>query len=102
MDIGKEYAPDVDPRDAKREMQEYELALANIRTIMGHPGFHELIKKVLDFSNFNGNSYSSDIQEMAYREGRRSMGTDILGLLEDCDPMFYPELLMKWAKESIK
>jgi hypothetical protein len=83
----------------KDDKKRYLLKITRIREIMDTKGFYEVMNLLLDISNFNGNNYVTNSDETVYLEGRRSVFTDMLAVLEDCDLYYYSKLLKEKAME---
>lgn len=94
-----EYLSEEERKGIDEQEKRMVLARQRIAQIINTEGFEELIKIILDFSNFNGNNYGEGEGDFAYKEGRRSIFHDLLGTLEEIDPEFYPKLLLKMAGE---
>jgi len=84
--------------EQRRLTQEYKkersLLLAKAKEVTKSAAGKDLIWEVLAMcglyeSTFTGNSAG------AYKEGRRSIGLELLDLLNEMDSSFYPNLLLK-------
>lgn len=94
-----EYTTEEEKRQLEDEQRKATVVRLRIREIMETEGFEELIKILLDISNFNGNNYTEVTQRFYHMEGRRSVFSDVLAVLEDCDPTYYPRLLLRIAED---
>lgn len=95
----KEYLPEGSITESKEEAKRRALFASRVKELMLNKGFDSFINFLLDISNFNGNNYTDDTRLSAYLEGRRSVFFDVLEILEDADPTFYPQLLLKKSLE---
>lgn len=87
-------------RKTTTEEKEYINLLDDIRKLSKLPQGRKFIWAVLELCDiysdvFTGNSHTF------YREGRRSVGLELLAMLEEADPTIYPSLIMEHAKKRI-
>lgn len=82
----------------KAEESERAAMISNIRDTMASRGAKELIMEILGYCDMYGFNLTGSV-DMAYNNGRASIGRDILGLLEEVDPTIYPRLILEKAKE---
>ena len=68
-----------------------EVLVANIRKLIKTKDGKEFIWEILSMCN----TYSYNPTGDLYLEGKRSIGLDILQLLEEADPAFYGRLLVE-------
>ena len=73
-----------------------EVLVANVRNLIKTKDGKEVIWEILSMCN----TYSYNPIGDLYLEGKRSIGLDILQLLEDADPTFYGRLLIEKQESS--
>ena len=72
-----------------QEEKEYEVLLANIRSLAnGKPG-KAVIWEILSYCNLHTAGAGK------FEAGKRQVGIDILTLLEEADPTIYPNLILE-------
>lgn len=76
-----------------QEEKDYEVLLANIREVLKSRQGKQFIWHILSLSNIYSDSFTGNSTTF-YNEGRRSIGLQVLQLLEDADPTLYPRLLL--------
>lgn len=80
------------------EDKEYLALKENIRELLkARPG-KELIWHLLKICNLYGQNFTGNSQTF-YLEGKRSVGLELLDLLQDVDPTAYARLLLEKQKE---
>ena len=72
-----------------------DVLLESVRNICKSSHGKNFIWHLLDICGTNAQIYEG---EMKQQVGRRSVGLDILYLLEEADPEFYPKLLLEKIK----
>ncbi len=77
----------------KQYKKERALLLANTREVAKTEQGKALIWEVLSMCGLYTQTFTGNSQG-AFLEGRRSVGIEILQLLEDMDKTFYPNLLL--------
>ena len=77
----------------KQYKKERALLLANVREVAKTEQGKALIWEVLSMCGLYTQTFTGNSQG-AFLEGRRSVGIEILQLLEDMDKTFYPNLLL--------
>ncbi len=85
-----------DERDAEKERK---LLLARVRDVAQTPAGKDFIWELLSMAGIYATTFTGNSQG-AYNEGRRSVGLDIMQLLEEMDPTFYPTLLLQQRKKK--
>ena len=70
--------------------KEYNALVGNFKSMLARADGREVIWYVLSLTDM----YSIRQEGDAYNEGRRSIGVDILQMLEEVDPTLYPQLLL--------
>lgn len=80
-----------------------ELSFNNsIANLINNPDFAVFIKFLLDKTNFNGNNYSTDKEQLSFLTAKRDVFLDVLFVLDEVDPEYYPRLLMQIVKGRVK
>ena len=94
-DVAREYLEE----EQIRAMKKSEKATAGernaLRNLMAHKDFYQLIKILLDITNFNGNNYTDDTHLTYHLGGRSYVMYELLSILGEVDPTFYPRTLLK-------
>ncbi len=78
----------------KQYKKERALLLANVREVAKTEQGKALIWEVLSMCGLYTQTFTGNSQG-AFLEGRRSVGIEVLQLLEDMDKTFYPNLLLQ-------
>jgi len=78
----------VDPQD-----KEYEILLGHVREVMKTKSGKEFVWWILDESNIYGNIFTGN-SHTYFLEGKRALGLDIIGLIQDMDKTAYARLLL--------
>jgi len=78
----------------RRYKKERGLLLANVREVAKTEQGKALIWEVLSMCGLYSQTFTGNSQG-AFLEGRRSVGLEVLQLLEDMDITFYPTLLLQ-------
>lgn len=82
-----------------KDEREYRTLCANIREITKTEHGKDVIWAFLSMCNIYGESFTGNSQTFFY-EGKRSVGLEMLQLLEDSDPSLYPRLLLRNQNKS--
>jgi hypothetical protein len=69
--------------------------LSNVRELLKHRGGKDFIWFVLSRCNIYTPSFTGTADGTAFMEGKRSVGLDLLQLIEEADPSAYPRLLLE-------
>lgn len=77
----------------------YDVLVANTREALKTRAGRDIIWHVLSICNLYGDNFTGNSQTF-YLEGKRSVGLEILQLLEDVGPTSYAQLLMTKQKEE--
>lgn len=77
--------------------KEYALLKENVRAAMQNKAARVVLWKILEMADVYRISGPDDPR---FYEGRRSVGVDILGLLDDADPLLYPKLILELQDET--
>ena len=85
---------------ADKESQEYDVLCANVRQLLKTRQGKDVIWHILSLCNIYSDTFTGNSQTF-YLEGRRSVGLQVLQLLEDADPLAYAELLLEKNKEQM-
>ena len=85
---------------ADKEAQEYDVLCANVRQLLKTRHGKDVIWHILSLCNIYSDTFTGNSQTF-YLEGRRSVGLQVLQLLEDADPLAYAELLLEKNKEQM-
>lgn len=80
------------------EEKEYELLISNTRELLKLRHGKDFLWYVLSICDIYSVNTIKDMQ--GHYDGRRSVGLEVLSLLEDVDPTAYPRLLLE--KQSLK
>ncbi len=67
----------------------------NVRNALKHKPTRILMWELLNLTSLNADSFNRDSKQMAFNEGRRSVGLDILSMLETADARIYPNLILE-------
>ena len=81
-------------RKKTEEEKEHHVLLENVRELSKHSFGKEFIWHVLAMCNLYGDNFTGNSQTF-YLEGKRSVGLQLLQLLEDADPTIYARLLLE-------
>jgi hypothetical protein len=81
------------------EEKEYRILVKNTRELLKTRFGRDFVWHVLSLADLYGSQFSGNSTTF-YNEGRRSVGIDVLQLLEDADPEAYPKLLLSKMKEK--
>jgi hypothetical protein len=79
------------------EEKEHHALVANTRELLKGRAGQDLVWFVLDICNLHVGSFTGNSTTF-YNEGRRSVGLDILELLQDVGPTAYAQLLLEKTK----
>ncbi len=83
------------PKREDREFQKTQnLLIAKVKDVLKTSSGQALIWEILSMCGIYSSTFTGNSQG-AYLEGRRSIGLEILQLLEDADKTFYPKLLLE-------
>jgi len=80
------------------EEQEYLNLVNNTRDVIKTPQGRALIWHFLSMCPLYSDTFSGNSRTF-YEEGKRAVGLEMLGFLEDVDPTFYPKMLLEEAKK---
>jgi len=83
----------------KAQQKERDSLITAILNVMRTEAGKVLIWELLDLCDIHSDIFTGNSQTF-YLEGKRSVGLQILQLLEEADPEFYPMLLLERAKQS--
>lgn len=75
------------------EEKEHRLLCANIREVLKTGAGKKFLWEILSRCNLYSESFTGNSQTF-FLEGKRSVGLEILQLLEDADPTAYANLLL--------
>ena len=75
--------------------KEYNVLLANMRELLKTSSGKSVIWHLLSICNLYTPSFSGTGELTHYMEGKRSVGLELLQLLEDADGTAYPRLLLE-------
>jgi cytochrome oxidase Cu insertion factor (SCO1/SenC/PrrC family) len=98
MDSISEYTSEEQKRSDKDADKNYKLFVAKVRELTKDSNFEDFVNFLLDTTNFNGNNYTNDNNLTMYLTARRSVFFDVMSVLEEADPTYYPRILLKRAK----
>jgi hypothetical protein len=87
-------------RRKSKEEKEYDVLLANVREVSKSRAGKEFIWYVLSAAGIYGEPFTGDNRTF-YNEGRRSLGLQLLQLLDDADLSIYPRLLLDKRKVDL-
>jgi len=79
------------------EELEYHALIENVRELMKLRQGKEVIWYILSLCNLYGDIFTGNSRTF-YEEGKRAVGLEILGLLEEADKTIYPRLLLERTK----
>lgn len=80
-------------KDAK-QVTEDDLVTANVREVIKSGAGRKVLYHILDICNLYGESFTGNSQTF-FIEGKRSIGLQVLGLIQEADPKAYPKLLLE-------
>lgn len=69
----------------------------NFKTIMKTRQGKEVIWYILSMTGIYSSSLDQEVNNMAFMEGRRSIGLAIIDMMMSIDPTLYPRLLLEKA-----
>lgn len=103
----EEWEGAIDPEEIIRKQKEiadyeekrYKAFKLSIRDAIKLPGGRQLIAHIIELTNVGGHNFTDNERETVYLQGRESIGHDLVGLLTEIDPTFYPQLLLEISKE---
>lgn len=95
FDVQEEERKELEARKARA------MFVSDMRDIMSDSRVQKLLINLLEFSNVNGDNFTGDNNLTNYNVGRASMGTYIIGMMEEVDPTIYPRMLLKYVKEKM-
>jgi len=81
------------------EEREYRALLENVRQLMKSKAGQDVVWFILSMCNLYGDQFSGNSRTF-YEEGKRSVGLEILQLLEEADATIYPRLLLDMMKRK--
>ena len=70
---------------------------ADITTVMGSDQGKDIIWEILSLCGIYDNQFTGNSGTF-FNEGRRSVGIDLIQILNDADPTLYPRLLLERAR----
>ena len=82
-----------------KEENEYDILRTDVRTLLDTKAGQEFVWYVLSICNIYGETFTGNSQTF-YQEGKRSVGLEILQLLEDVDTTAYARLLLAKQKQK--
>ena len=101
VDIGDYIDGKEKRQDRSREIE--ELSFHNsITNLINNSDFAAFIKFLLDKTNFNGNNYSTDKEQLSFLTAKRDVFLDVLFVLDEVDPEYYPRLLLQIVQGRVK
>lgn len=101
VDIGDYVDNKAKRQDRSREIE--ELSFRNsIMNLISNPDFAVFIKFLLDKTNFNGNNYSTDKEQLSFLTAKRDVFLDVLFVLDEVDPEYYPRLLLQIVQGRVE
>ena len=83
----------------ERDNRKKERELNDIRVIISTPEGRRFLWKIISEAGVFRTSFSLDENQMAYQEGRRSIGLNILYDLLDASPSTYMQMQNEYASE---
>jgi hypothetical protein len=83
-------------RDFEKERQ---ALIKSVREVAGSPSGEHVIWEILSMCGLYTTTFTGNSQG-AFLEGKRSIGIEILEMLNETDSKFYPNLLLKKSKEK--
>lgn len=84
-----------------RQKEQREQFEADLKYLVGIGQGQRIIRYLMGLTNVMGGSFVSDNPTLtAYREGRRSVGVELLSELKQIAPMEYNQMLMSQAQEQ--
>ena len=75
-----------------------DLMLADLRDLYKDRRFRKILWHILSMTGIYTVNYSNE--QAAYMDGRKSIGLEILDMMNDADPTMYPRMLLAKAKEA--
>jgi hypothetical protein len=78
---------------------EHDLLVANTRELLKQKAGKDFIWHILSLTNLYGDNFTGNAQTY-YLEGKRSVGLDVLQLLEDVGKTTYARLLLDKQKQE--
>lgn len=72
----------------------HDLLIADLRAVLKTASGRKVIYHILDLCNLYADSFTGNSQTF-HLEGKRSIGLDILALIQEVDPKAYPKLLLE-------
>lgn len=66
----------------------------NVREVIGTKAGKDVLWNILSMCNLYGDNFTGNSQTF-YLEGKRSIGLEILQMLEDADPTVYARMLLE-------
>jgi len=84
-------------RKKTNEEIEYGVLIANTRELLKSRQGQDFVWHVLSICNIYGDHFTGDSHSY-YLEGKRAVGLEILGLLEEVDKTAYAQLLLNKQK----
>jgi len=79
--------------------KEYEVLVKNTAELLKYRGGRDFIWYILSLCNLYGDNFTGNSHTF-YLEGKRSVGLELLQLLEDVSPGAYAELLLEKQKQE--
>lgn len=76
------------------EEREHIVLIENIRELLKLRAGQDFIWSILDLCDLFADTFTGNSQTY-YLEGKRAIGLQIIGLLQEADPAAYPKLLLK-------
>ena len=101
VDIGDYIDGKEKRQDRSREIEEFSFN-NSITNLINNPDFSVFIKFLLDKTNFNGNNYSTDKEQLSFLTAKRDVFLDVLFVLDEVDPEYYPRLLLQIVQGRVK
>lgn len=81
-------------RKKTEDEKQFNLLKLNTREVLKLKAGKEIIWHILSMCGIYDDTFTGNSQSF-YLEGKRAVGLEILQLLEDADPTFYPKLLLE-------
>lgn len=82
-----------------KRKQEIDPLILDMKSVLTSPNGRRVIWHILGLCNL----YSTpaiEVNNMLFEAGKRSIGLDILGILEDVDPSEYPKLCLELGAKT--
>lgn len=81
--------------------KEHEYLLHCVREVCKHSYGKEVLFYLLDGCGIYDNQFTGNSQTF-FNEGRRSVGLELIALMEEANPRSYARLLLEYNKEEVE